>query len=345
MLLDVMPAVAVEEVGTPQGLEALRPEWAALWNRCPGATPFQAPAWLLPWWRHLGGGSLWVLTLRHDGRLAGLLPLFCCRTPDDAARQVYLIGTGITDRLNVLLEPEMAHSGMEALLTYLVANHDRWDECDFQQIPEGSPLLRATLPEEYRPETGVQDACPVLSLPGTVEEFTRSLSPRQRWNLQYCRRRAERMGPVRVDRAETGNLEELLTALLRLHQTRWAAVNRLGVLGDAAIQRFHCEAAAEFLRAGMLRLYLLRIGGRSVASFYGFADRRRAYYYLGGFDPEFRQLSPGTLIVDHAIREAIREGLEAFDFLRGREAYKYRWGARDSFNYRRRLVPRSGEGS
>jgi ribosomal protein S18 acetylase RimI-like enzyme len=35
------------------------------------------------------------------------------------------------------------------------------------------------------------------------------------------------------------------------------------------------------------------------------------------------------LVFDHAIRQAMDEGAVAFDCLRGREAYKYRWGAQD----------------
>jgi CelD/BcsL family acetyltransferase involved in cellulose biosynthesis len=73
------------------------------------------------------------------------------------------------------------------------------------------------------------------------------------------------------------------------------------------------------------------------AVYYGFVANGRAYYYLSGFDPSFERLSPGTLIVHHAIQEAVREGAGEMDFLRGREAYKYGWGARDRAKRRLRL--------
>lgn len=44
-------------------LEALRGEWQALWARS-GARPFQSPAWLLPWWRHVGRGEPACLAVR-----------------------------------------------------------------------------------------------------------------------------------------------------------------------------------------------------------------------------------------------------------------------------------------
>jgi CelD/BcsL family acetyltransferase involved in cellulose biosynthesis len=39
--------------------------------------------------------------------------------------------------------------------------------------------------------------------------------------------------------------------------------------------------------------------------------------------------------------QSIDEGLKEFDFLRGREDYKYRWGAIDRPSYARRLWPRT----
>ena len=66
-------------------------------------------------------------------------------------------------------------------------------------------------------------------------------------------------------------------------------------------------------------------------------DGARAYYYIGGFDPSRARLSPGTIMIGHAIEEAIGAGARTFDFLRGREAYKYAWGAVDLPLYGRRL--------
>lgn len=62
--------------------------------------------------------------------------------------------------------------------------------------------------------------------------------------------------------------------------------------------------------------------------YYGFIWRRRASYYLSGFDPAFRQYGIGNQLVAHAIEEAASEA-DVFDFLRGQEPYKYRWGAED----------------
>ena len=119
----------------------------------------------------------------------------------------------------------------------------------------------------------------------------------------------------------------MLDDLFRLHEARWRSRGEAGVLADPAVQEFHRDAAPALAAEGMLRLYRMRIGEAVAAVYYGFAWRGRSYAYIGGFDPEMPRLSPGALILRHAIGAAIAEGCAEFDFLRGGEGYKYAWGA------------------
>lgn len=94
--------------------------------------------------------------------------------------------------------------------------------------------------------------------------------------------------------------------------------------------------AMAVLARGTLRFHMVRLSGRIVAVHFGFQWRGRHYYYIGGFDPDFASLSVGSVLLHHAIRSAADEGASEFDFLRGAESYKYRWGATGP-SYRRFL--------
>ncbi len=337
-MIDVRPAVEVEEVTAAERLEALGPEWAELWARCPAATPFQHPAWLLPWWRHFAGSGLWALALRREGRLVGLAPVFVWANPEAAhERQLLLMGTGVSDCGGVVFAEGDRSSCLAAAFAHWAAHGERWDVCDFQQLRAGSPLCEAPAPAGWEEQRTEQDACPVLPLPGSVEALSEVVPRRQLQKLGYYRRRAAKEGGLRAERATEETFPALFDGLLRLHQARWEAAGEPGVLSDAAVLRFHHEAAPGLLRAGLLRLYGVSVGARLAAVLYGFLAHGRAYYYLSGFDPELELLSPGRLVVGHAIEEAVREGARELDFLRGREMHKYQWGARDRLNYRRRL--------
>lgn len=326
--------IQVEEVTTVDRFEALRPEWSALFERCPGATPFQSPEWLLPWWRSFGRGRLWVLALRREGGLAGLAPFFIGALSEGGPRHVWLIGTGISDTLDLLLDPGFEPIGAARVLDHLLLQQKEWDLCDFQELRAGSPLLTAASISRLSQEIVPQGASPCLPLPRTEAAFQRMLSPEHRRKLRRARRRLEAAGRFSFERADEGTLPEFLDALFRLHERRWGKRQGAGVLADPTLRTFHREAAAGFLKRDALRLYVLQLNGIPIASLYAFQKGGGLSCYLTGFDPEKMPYSPGALLLEYVIEAAIRDGLQEADFLRGQEPYKYLWGASDRPHYR-----------
>ena len=137
-------------------------------------------------------------------------------------------------------------------------------------------------------------------------------------------------------------LPACLKTLFALHEARWqrggAQPSQPGVLADATVQAFHISSAPALLAAGVLRLELLHLNGRTAAAIYALVNDARIFFYLSGFDPDYRFESPGTILLGHMIEEACDEGLRAADFLRGGEAYKYAWGGVDRINLGRSFV-------
>jgi CelD/BcsL family acetyltransferase involved in cellulose biosynthesis len=77
---------------------------------------------------------------------------------------------------------------------------------------------------------------------------------------------------------------------------------------------------------------------------YGFWWQDTFAAYQSGWDPRFARHSMGNVLVLHALERAADEGAHTFDFLRGNEPYKYRFGARDRCD-RTWLVPRGPAGA
>lgn len=329
------PRLRVEELSTLPSLEALRPEWSRLCDESLAASPFQSPEWLIAWRRQFDGGRLWTLAVYEGERLVALAPMFIY--PEQGQRKLLLLGAGITDRLDVLVAPGYGTTALRAILDHIAQHAELWDICEFVDLPQDSSLLSPNLPAELRGRTALGNVCPVLRLPDDVTGLEGCIPASQMKKLRYYRRRISRIGSTMIETAEPENFDELFAALLQLHQARWAPRDLPGVLAEPSVREFHREAAWGLLRRGRIRLYGLRLDGRIIASFYGFRDAERTYYYLGGFDPQFKSLSPGLLIVGHAIEQAVRDESRAFDFLRGQESYKYEWGAKDQFNSRRIL--------
>lgn len=323
-----------------EALAGLEEEWTALWERCPDLTPFQHPAWLLPWARHFGGDEFLTVTLRQNERLVGLAPFFIVTDPG-GWRDLLLLGTGNTDYLDMLVVPELGAVGVEQMLGAALEAAE-CDRCELRQLRPDSPLLAAELPAGWGALIVDDEPCPVLTLPATSAELETTIRRSHLARVRRDRRRLERQGVVALAPAAAGDFEEVFAALVQLHQERWRGRGEPGVFGDPAALAFHREAAAALLRQGWLRLLVLRLDGKIIASHYTFQCRGRIYNYLGGYDEAYSHWSPGTLALAHGVEDAIREGARHFDFLRGREPYKYEWGARDIPTHRRRIWRRGG---
>jgi CelD/BcsL family acetyltransferase involved in cellulose biosynthesis len=318
-----------------EALERVEAAWRRLWARCSEATPFQHPDWLLPWARHFGEEEFLAVTRWSGAELIGLIPFFTL-SEKGHGREMLLLGTGNSDYLDPLLAPEVGVEGARTLLARALEESGA-SACELRQLRPGSPLLAAPPPPGWGGEAMPDEPCPVLTLPPSAERLGEVVP---KWHLKRLareRRRAERAGGVRVERADEERFDEIFDALCHLHQRRWEARGEPGIFGDPAAAAFHREAARAFLRSGALRLYSLRIDGRIAAAIYAIQSGARVYLYLGAFDLAFARRSPGTLVIAHAIEAAIGEGATEFDFLRGREEYKYVWGAVERPTYRRRL--------
>ena len=122
-----------------------------------------------------------------------------------------------------------------------------------------------------------------------------------------------------------------------MHRARWTALGHTdGVLADPAVIAFHDAAVPMLATAGLLRMQILRIGGRVAAVYHTLVAPGRLYFYLSGFAAEEAFASPGTLLLGAIIEQ---EAVGELHFLRGAEGYKHAWGANDRMNRSRLLLP------
>lgn len=324
-----MIGCATRLIDTEAALHGLEPAWWDLWERCPAATPFQSPAWLLPWWTCFHPGTLRVIAVEAGGRLVALAPLY---REDGESPRLLPLGMSISDYLDVLVDPAWQDEAGLALAGALGPERVDWEE-----LAPGASALHFPCPGGWRDAVAPQSACPVLAL-AAGGGLPTAIPARRLRKVRMARHRAARRD-VRIEAATAASAPGLIAHLFRLHGERWQARGESGVLDGSAVRRFHALAWPGLLGAGLLRLYAVSLDGGVTGVHYGFAAKGCAYAYLGGFDPAFAFESPGTLLMAHAIEEAMHEGAGTFHFLRGREAYKYEWGALDRWNSRRCMAP------
>jgi CelD/BcsL family acetyltransferase involved in cellulose biosynthesis len=317
----------IDVITRQDALDALAPRLRELWLRSANPTIFTSPEWISAWWASFGKGTLHALFQRDNGSIVTFAPFFVHRGADEEP-ELTLIGTGNSDYLDVL-----ATSGhdvtviMREILAWSASHKVR--RAEWPQLRQDAALAEAELPPRWGCALHDSAPSPVVALPWTDSDFDRQMSPKLRKNLRHARRAALARGRVWFEHASGDAVGEALETLFALHEARWQAAGQRGVLADPAVQRFHHAVARAADASGTLRLIRLWIAGETAGVFYGFTTPAGACYYIGGMNPAMADFSPGVLLIREAIHRAIDEGALEFDFLAGREAYKYQWGARD----------------
>ncbi len=299
--------------------DSLRMDWQHLQAVNPQASVFQTWEWTSLWWKHFGKGKrAQVLCVQEGDETVGIAPLYARRTGMGVCLR--WVGTGISDRLGIVAQP-----GRESAVAEAVAGWLEEHPCaDLHQMADGSWMARTA--EAHGWLVTAQEKCPYVLLPATWQEYWGSLSKKTRFNIGYARRQIEReLGELEIRTACAQDLPQAMDVLFDLHTRRWRRRWLPGGFFHPRVRQFHREWAQVAGANDWLRLHLLMVNGAVRAVLYVFHFGRRAYYYLGGFDPSLARYSLGTVLTAHAIQRALEEGCVVFDFLRGDEPYKYRW--------------------
>ena len=300
---------------------AIVPGWMELWRRV-GRNPFSFPFWVVNWFTTLCPGEPRVLVIREGIDIVGVLPFF------EANSTLHIAGLGISDYLDVLIDHHVFH-----LIWAMVGTFFRGRTVVLTDLPATSPFISVSPPKEWAIKATPYRPCPFLALPGTSTRLRDVIPNRMAANLRNCYSKAERSGGIRIEHPLDNNIDEFIDFFIYIHSLRWRKDDKPGALAAQNVQKFHRLSIPEMLKNDILRMEILSIGAKRVAAYYGFHVADTSYYYLSGFDPEESRASPGSLVVASAIENSLMENDTKFDFLRGGEKYKYKWGATDSYSW------------
>ncbi len=294
-------------------LAAVRAEWDGL---AEGAGhPFATWEWADAWWRNLAGGrELYTFAARDaTGAARAILPMYvAARRPLPVAR----FFSGWADLQSPVCLPEDRPLAAAALL-------------EATKRPHGCRVVIAEkLPGdqgwgELLPGVSLRhDDAPRLQIRGrTWEEFMATKKRKFRGNLRRAETKLiDEHGLAYRLADDPERFDEDFATLARLHSARWGGATT-GVLEGTGAQ-VHREFARATLDRGWMRLWFAELDGKPAAAWYGWRFAGVDWHYQSGRDPAFDDLSVGTALLVHTLREAFGDGMEAYNFLAGAEGYK-----------------------
>ncbi|MFZ0548067.1 MAG: GNAT family N-acetyltransferase [Candidatus Promineifilaceae bacterium] len=315
--------------------EHLASEWNTLVEQGITNTPFQRLEYQKSWWQHLGPGNLYTISVRDDsddGRLLGIGSFYLIE------QTLYFNGcVEETDYLDIITTSEHAEQMWEIILDCLGSERvPQWNCIDLCNIPAASPtrkiLPRLAESRGFSFSTEVHEVCPIINLNGTFDDYLAGLDKKQRHEVRRKMRRADEAGlKIRT----VGKDDDIKTAVNKfLVLLEKSHPDKAGWLNEARTAHFQ-EIAAAGQADGTLQLMFAEMQGQQAAALFNYDYDGRIWVYNSGFDPDtFSQLSAGVVLTARAIEVAIENGRKDFDFLRGDEVYKYRFGAQDTTVHR-----------
>jgi CelD/BcsL family acetyltransferase involved in cellulose biosynthesis len=315
------------------GFAALAEEWNPLLHHSDTDTIFLTHEWQRTWWHFFSPGrELILLSLRQDGALVGIAPFYRQELDGQTVLQI-VGGTDISDYLDIIALSGHRQPVYQAIFEFLTTELTDWDEIDLHCIPAASPyqvLHEAATGQGLVPQRQVEDVCPIIPLPPTWDDYLAMLDKKQRHELRRKIRRAEGGGQVEwYMTSDPGLLSEDVEDFLSLH--RKSSRDKDDFMGEPAMQGFFHEMARFSLVRDWLELSFLLLDGQKAASMLCLAYNNETLVYNSGYDPErFGYFSPGIVLLGYHIRDSIAKGRSGFDFLRGDEVYKHRFGGQDT---------------
>jgi CelD/BcsL family acetyltransferase involved in cellulose biosynthesis len=307
-------------------LTAIEAEWRALAISQPSASYFVSPDWVLSWWETEGDGAHVEAGVWRDdaGRLEAVVPL--ARYPHRLHPVAPLTvptwtnlgsGVGAADHCGWAVRASRAEDVRAWLAGKLASGSMILDSLDPEAgaalVPAGAQAIASS-------------ACPRVAIPAAEAEIGGSAKFRKQ--LRAYRRKIERLGVTFRWIGPAEMTADVVDTVLDLHETRRAAAGWASMFNPdrAALHRRLIERSTA---SGGPAAVLAERDGQPVAVLYGFRWRDVFAYYQTGWVADLAAANLATVLVAEAIRLAGADGATMFDFLRGAEAYKYRFGAHD----------------
>jgi CelD/BcsL family acetyltransferase involved in cellulose biosynthesis len=316
------------------GFDALAPVWNALAAESGQTSPFHSHEWFACCWNTaLPDRQPEALVVEDAAGAVGLVPLVRWKgdlhgVPARFVGLLHVPDTPFVDWLSVG-PPEPV---IEAVMKDLARRED-WDVLALTGLPATSvtvKTLEAWLPGRFRWHKTSVLRSPSLMVSGTWDEFWAGKSQRFKKTIRNVANRLAKAGTLAVEEhREVQPDGPVFAELLDVSRRSWKAPRQVAIATMPRMPEFFGELTGRASARGWLRLWVLRLDGRAVATEYQLEDGGRVHALRAEFDGSLpEELSPGTHLNAEIARALFaRSGVHEYDMGPGENEYKSRWTA------------------
>jgi hypothetical protein len=337
--------LSFEIIKDPVEWEKMKDQWNDLLEKSITHVPFLRYEFLKQWWMTCGGGEwknsdMLIVTAWDNKKLVGIAPFFY-KINDPGDPSLMLIGSyEISDYLDFIVLPEYLDQFLLDLFGFLTTSEiKKWQDIDLYNLLDYSPTLAAIEKASrligWKCESEILQKAPYIPIPGDWDLYLKGIDKKQRHEIRRkMRRLAESGHPNRwyiVENADNAEVE--MNAFLDLMENDEEKKTFL----TPAMRIQMRETMRCAFDTGCLNLSFLVIDEKKAAGYFSFYYLNRLWVYNSGMNRDFSEFSPGWVLLGYLLQWANNQKIDEFDFLRGDEDYKYKFGAIDRSVVRMRI--------
>jgi tetratricopeptide (TPR) repeat protein len=343
-----MEDIEIEIVDDFETFQTIRNAWEFIYDADHQARFFSSWTWLSGVLKRYDQfhESWFILAAKSRTRASEYVAFFplCLAVLEQPDGRFYskllMAGVADADHVGFICLPEYETAVSSAFVAFL--QQEEWCDFELDHIPTIEGRIRLILKEflteefELKERFYVSDLdhidnniVPYIDLPSTWEQYLQAVvSSNTRQKIRRFFRKIEDSPEFRLTYANADDFENHLEVLLELWRSNWegrkGADQCQKILDKIGYTLHHC------FEHQALSLSVLWQGDKPLGAIANLLDwsHKTVLFLLGGRDDTVKEPPPGIILHADAIRGAIQNGFQVYDFLLGNEAYKFSFGAK-----------------
>jgi CelD/BcsL family acetyltransferase involved in cellulose biosynthesis len=313
----------------------LRDEWEALRLSSETSSCFLSHDWVRCCWEELKPyNAMRVFVVRNGGRTVLIAPCMLSRLSEKRFPVTSLTfithpETQVADML--ILQESQGCQAVTALLHYLLTERAKeWSLLLFDKFPSDSltvHYLRESLGEaRVRWHSAISHESLIISLDQDWQEYLAEKSPRFRKTLRNVGNRMAKCGRAKVRTYEGKRAaEEAIEKLFAVSDASWKVADGIAITSSTQRMRFFKELMDGAVTAERVRIVILEMDGKPIASETQIIDGGIVYALRSDYDDRYADSSPGSFLQVEILKELFASPYTEYNFGVGLNPYKSRW--------------------
>jgi hypothetical protein len=216
------------------------------------------------------------------------------------------------------------------LFTLFLESIDHWDLCITPNLVAEEPSYQALLTQLNNQPNVVQSiqntASPYLPITTDWDDYLASRSRSFRYRLKRKAKAVAKAGEISMRwYSDEFDTDQLLQEIIQIEANSWKVEAGMAISHRPVEQRYYERLLPFMASNGLLLANVMYIDNKPVAYGLCYNFKQRWGQLKTSFDDRYKDVSPGTHLVDLSIEQAFKEGASEFDFLGDRMRHKLEW--------------------